>query len=252
MSYSNFYITYSDVIEKAINHIVPELKKIKEIPEFLYRFIAIKLLDNSKEILDKIEKNFCIKFSKYQNLQISLNESFDILEKENIHRSSFRDEIVTDIVNKSAEVCQKVCKYEKSNYSNFDRKIDKILTSKKFGIPLMILFLCVIFWLTIVGSNYPSELLSSFFAYIQSKLLIFFDFIHSPEWLKNMLVLGVYQTLTWIVSVMLPPMAIFFPLFTFLEDLGFLPRLSFNMDNFFHKALTNRKTDDYNVYGIWL
>ena len=72
-------------------------------------------------------------------------------------------------------------------------------------------------------------------------ILLFFDFIHSPEWLKNMLVLGVFQTVTWIVSVMLPPMAIFFPLFTFLEDLGFLPRLAFNMDGFFSKAFTNGK-----------
>ena len=113
----------------------------------------------------------------------------------------------------------------------------------------MILFLGIIFWLTIVGSNYPSEILFSFFGYLQSKLLTFFDFIHAPIWLKDMLVLGVYQTVTWIISVMLPPMAIFFPLFTFLEDLGFLPRLAFNMDGFFNKALTNRKTDDYYVHG---
>ena len=113
----------------------------------------------------------------------------------------------------------------------------------------MILFLGLIFWLTIVGSNYPSEILFGFFSYIQSKLLLFFDFIDSPEWLKNILVLGVYQTVTWIISVMLPPMAIFFPLFTFLEDLGFLPRLAFNMDGFFSKALTNRKTNDYHVHG---
>ena len=105
----------------------------------------------------------------------------------------------------------------------------------------MICFLALIFWLTIVGSNYPSNLLFSFFGIIQTKLLAFFDFIHSPLWLKNMLVLGVYQTITWIISVMLPPMAIFFPLFTFLEDLGFLPRLAFNMDGFFSNCGTSGK-----------
>ena len=151
------------------------------------------------------------------------------------------EDFVIDIINKSASICKKVVKYKKNNYNSFDRKIDKILTSKITGIPIMILFLGIIFWLTIVGSNYPSQLLFKLFNFIQSKLLLFFDYIHSPEWLKNMLVLGVFQTVSWIISVMLPPMAIFFPLFTFLEDLGFLPRFAFNMDGFFSKAKTNGK-----------
>lgn len=151
------------------------------------------------------------------------------------------EDFVIDIINKSAAICKKVVKYKNKNYNSFDRKIDKILTSKITGIPIMILFLGVIFWLTIVGSNYPSQILFRLFNLLQSKLLIFFDFIHSPEWIKNMLVLGVFQTVGWIISVMLPPMAIFFPLFTFLEDLGFLPRFAFNMDGFFSKAKTNGK-----------
>ena len=243
------FLTYSDNVEEAINNLLPEIEKIKNIPDHLRRFVCVKLLDNSEEILKNIEKNFNFSFSSFPDLQAKLKQCFEILEESNISQSNFRDEIVTEIVNKSATICRNVCTYEKNNYSNFDRKIDKILTSKRFGIPIMILFLGLIFWLTIVGSNYPSEILFGFFSYIQSKLLLFFDFIDSPEWLKNILVLGVYQTVTWIISVMLPPMAIFFPLFTFLEDLGFLPRLAFNMDGFFSKALTNRKTNDYHVHG---
>ncbi len=91
----------------------------------------------------------------------------------------------------------------------------------------MILFLGLIFWLTIVGANYPSELLFTFFNFIQDKLIVFMEYIHCPMWLSNMLILGIYQTLTWIIAVMLPPMAIFFPLFTILEDLGYLPRIAF-------------------------
>ena len=246
------YITYSDSIEKAIKCLTPEVEKIANLPLFLSRFVCLKLLDNSKDILHSIEKNFDFNFDDYPDLQIKLEECFKILKEDNITPESFRDKIVTDIVNYSATICREVCKYEKSDYTKFDRKIDKILTSKKYGIPIMILFLGILFWLTIVGSNYPSQILFDFFSYIQSKLLIFFDFLHSPQWLTNMIVLGVYQTVTWIISVMLPPMAIFFPLFTFLEDLGFLPRLAFNMDGFFEKALTNRKTDDYYVHGIWL
>lgn len=231
-------LLYSEYIENTINALLPEIRKIKELPSSLHRWTCIKLLDNSKEILASIEQNFKFKFSNYPNLQ---NKLIECIKKYNITQENFKDEIVTQIVNTSAKITNAVCKYEKNDYSKFDRKIDKILTSKITGIPIMILFLGIIFWITIVGGNYPSAILFKIFAYIQSKLLIFFDFIHSPEWLKNMLVLGVYQTVSWIVSVMLPPMAIFFPLFTFLEDLGFLPRLAFNMDGFFNKALTNGK-----------
>ena len=100
----------------------------------------------------------------------------------------------------------------------------------------MIIFLGIIFWITIIGANYPSGLLLNFFANIQNKLLEFFTYINCPTWISDMLVLGIFQTLTWIISVMLPPMTIFFPLFTFLEDLGYLPRMAFNMDGFFKKC----------------
>ena len=234
-------IKYSDIIENAIQIVMNEMVKIKKIPLFLKRFTCIKLLDNSKSILKTIESKYSLSFSKYKNLQKALDKSFAFLEENGISKSSIKDEIVTDIVNKSAEISKQTCIYENTKYRDFDIKLDKILTSKKFGIPIMIIFLCIIFWLTIVGSNYPSQVLFSVFSWLQNKLLGLFDFLHSPEWLKNMLVLGVYQTLTWIISVMLPPMAIFFPLFTFLEDLGFLPRIAFNMDGFFSKAKTSGK-----------
>ena len=148
---------------------------------------------------------------------------------------------VSQIVKTSEKICKEVCSYKNSEYNLKDRKIDKILTSKKFGFPIMLVFLGLIFWLTIIGSNYPSQLLFDFFAFFQSKLIIMLKFINCPEWLINMLVLGVYQTLTWVISVMLPPMAIFFPLFTFLEDLGYLPRIAFNMDGFFKKCSCSGK-----------
>ena len=144
-------------------------------------------------------------------------------------------------MDKAENICSEVCVFENENYSNRDRKIDKILTSKKFGIPIMILFLMIIFWLTIIGANYPSQLLFTFFGWIQEQLISGANFIHCPAWLSDMLILGVYQTLTWVISVMLPPMAIFFPLFTFLEDLGYLPRIAFNMDGFFKKCCCTGK-----------
>lgn len=147
-----------------------------------------------------------------------------------------------DIVfTRAHEISEKVCTFDNSNYNNRDIKVDKILTSKKYGIPIMILFFCLIFWITIVGANYPSEILSNFFSWAQPYFEFFLLWLHIPHWLVSLLIDGVYKTVTWIVSVMLPPMAIFFPLFTLLEDLGYLPRIAFNLDNCFRKCHTSGK-----------
>ena len=212
--------------KKGISIDLEKLSELLEVPVVGTIAKKRKTLDNLLEQIIKTSNN-------------SIKENSNFIDK--LINNKLDDNFVVEIVNKSAKICSEVCKYKKSNYSSFDRKIDKILTSKVTGIPIMLLFLGLIFWLTIVGSNYPSQILFSFFENIQSKLLMFLDYIHFPEWLKNMLVLGLFQTVTWIVSVMLPPMAIFFPLFTFLEDLGFLPRLAFNMDGFFSKSGTNGK-----------
>ena len=99
----------------------------------------------------------------------------------------------------------------------------------------------MIFWITITGANYPSQMLSNSFNYIETKLVYLFESFNSPNWLISMLIYGMYRTLGWVVAVMLPPMAIFFPLFTILEDLGYLPRIAFNLDGFFRKACTSGK-----------
>lgn len=148
--------------------------------------------------------------------------------------------IITAILNKAKDVCNSVCTYTKKDYNRRTRKIDKIVTSKTFGIPIMLLFLGIIFWLTIVGANYPSQLLSDFFSFLQDKLYILFESLNSPTWLTSLLIDGMYRTLAWVVSVMLPPMAIFFPLFTLLEDLGYLPRIAFNLDKCFRKCCASR------------
>ena len=157
------------------------------------------------------------------------------------------EECITDkdflekVFAKANEITSKVCTIENENYNERDKKIDKILTSKKFGIPIMILFFCLIFWITIVGANYPSKLLSQLFSFLRPILENFFIHINTPDWLLSLLFDGVYKTVTWIVSVMLPPMCIFFPLFTLLEDLGYLPRIAFNLDKCFKKCCSSGK-----------
>ena len=117
-----------------------------------------------------------------------------------------------------------------------DRRLDRLLTSRRTGIPVMLLLLAGVLWLTMVGANVPSELLSAWLMGWQEPLRGLFQAAGAPWWLEGALVDGVYRTVAWVVSVMLPPMAIFFPLFTLLEDAGYLPRVAFNLDHFFRKA----------------
>lgn len=244
-------VKYPIFIENEIEVISKKLEDFKVLPPKLLRWVSLKILDGEEKILKSIEEHFNISIidnSTLQNIRKMSIERIN-LEKEkleenktsNENKENFKDIIVSSIVNTAEKISNSVCTYGNNNYSARDRKIDKILTSKVFGLPIMILFLGIIFWITIVGANYPSQALFSFFAWLQEKLIICAEAINLPDWLSSMLISGIYQTLTWIISVMLPPMAIFFPLFTFLEDLGYLPRIAFNTDGFFKKCSCSGK-----------
>ena len=137
----------------------------------------------------------------------------------------------------SRQICRQcMTKSENNAVERRTEKLDKILTSKLTGIPIMLLLFGLLFWLTAVGANYPSELLGSLFDYIKQGLYSLFDLLQSPAFIKGLMIDGVYTTLSWVVSVMLPPMAIFFPLFSLIEDSGYLPRIAFNLDKVFCKS----------------
>ena len=197
---------------------------------------VLKPLENDKSLIESI--NMHIGFNIYDNPELtdSIKLAKENLIQNNIDEKNLKDEIVSSLVLKSESISKMVLSVSNSKYNDKDRKIDNIITSKKYGIPLMILLLGIIFWITITGANYPSELLSKFLFSIQDKLTELFLYIGAPSWLEGILIQGMYRTLAWVIAVMLPPMAIFFPLFTLLEDLGYLPRVAFNLDNFFKKS----------------
>lgn len=180
------------------------------------------------ELLEAIE-SFCtgrvinyINRDLVKNLDISKN----IAQKDRNNKAQFINE-------KCDEIYNSCVKNTKENYTKKDRMLDKLFTSKITGIPIMFALLGVVFWITIVGANYPSQWLSSLFDFCKEYILIFLNFMKCPAWLIGVLIDGIYTTLTWVVAVMLPPMAIFFPLFSLLEDSGYLPRMAFNMDKCF-------------------
>jgi ferrous iron transport protein B len=120
---------------------------------------------------------------------------------------------------------------------DLDRTIDRIVTSRTWGFPLMILMFGVVFWITIIGANVPSGWLATILLdTVYPALKDGAANIGLPWWLNGVLIDGMYLATAWVISVMLPPMAIFFPLFTLLEDFGYLPRVAFNLDNLFKKS----------------
>jgi ferrous iron transport protein B len=151
---------------------------------------------------------------------------------------NFHDTVIESIYENASQIARKTVKQKggKESY-NMDLKIDKIVTSRWLGFPIMFLLLALVFWLTIAGANYPSGLLASFLIdYLHPILKHAAHAINMPWWLDGVLIDGAYLSMAWVISVMLPPMAIFFPLFTLLEDFGYLPRVAFNMDSLFRKA----------------
>ncbi len=145
---------------------------------------------------------------------------------------NLRDKLVNNIYMR-AETISKEVVTQKSTTIDWERKVDDILTSKITGFPLMLIILALVFWITLEGAEYPANALYDLFFWIEGHLTTMFFYFGSPDWLHGFLVLGVFRALAWVVAVMLPPMAIFFPLFTLLEDLGYLPRVAFNLDKVF-------------------
>ena len=234
-------VKYQPIIEDAILSINSEIEKQNNNnSKYINRWICLKLLDGDSTIISSIEKSLNIDLHS-ENINRKLNEIKKRFLKNDINNDSIKDSIVSSIMKKSEEITNSVCKFKNKDYNLRNKKIDKILTSKKFGIPIMLIFLVIIFWITIVGANYPSSMLSKFFNYLQDKLLYLFNILHVPKFITEILINGMYKTVAWVIAVMLPPMAIFFPMFTLLEDLGYLPRIAFNLDNYFKKACTTGK-----------
>lgn len=173
---------------------------------------------------------------------ISHEQSVELIELSNSLRDSLKQPIYEELVNsiyaKSKKIVgRSVIGDGQSRASRVDRKIDHIVTSRVFGFPIMLLLLAVVLWITITGANYPSQLLSNLLLDTMYPLLKQgAEAIYMPNWLNGFLIDGIYLATAWVIAVMLPPMAIFFPLFTLLEDFGYLPRIAFNLDNLFRKS----------------
>ena len=228
-------VQYPGPIETAVERLLPliEERTAGKLPS---RWAALRLLEGEPGLLAKLEETLGIRLTEDEKLSAALTETWVWLEKRGVSRENLGDRLAAGLVMTAEAVCTGVVTCTQEDYARRDRRLDRIFTSRATGIPVMLALLAGVFWLTIQGANYPSQLLSDGLFWLQDRLTDLFTYWNAPEWLHGALVLGVYRVLAWVVSVMLPPMAIFFPIFTLLEDFGYLPRVAFVLDHAFQKA----------------
>lgn len=230
-----FRVRYPEPVEKAIAAIMPEAERLSR-GRLDSRWLSLRLLDRDPSLIKEINAYFGEDFLKSPALFAAVKNADDILCENGITHNELKDITVSALMSAAEEIAAATVKYKKEKYSPRDRRLDKILTGKFTALPVTAALLAFIFWLTIVGANYPSELLSSFFSYLEGKLLYGLTFIGIPNAVKNAVVFGIWRVTATVVSVMLPPMAIFFPFFTLLEDSGYLPRIAYNSDKPFKRC----------------
>ncbi len=213
-----FAVRYPVAIESAVAVLQPTLAKLPN-----SRWLALRLLEQDESLLNTLN-------TVYGDMPLA-----DAVP-DGPDPEAVRDAIVTTLMENAERIAKSAVSYDKPHYNAADRRVDRLLTSKWLGYPLMLLLLALVFWLTISGANYPSALLADALFWVQDRLSELFRLLGAPEWLHGAVVLGAYRVLAWVVSVMLPPMAIFFPLFTLLEDIGYLPRIAYNLDRPFQRC----------------
>ena len=223
-----FHISYDAAVEQAISMLLPFTEPLSS--RLSPRWLALRLLENDPGLLRSLNTFLGRDLSEDDALCQAVRQAQSHLDQAGIFEDDLKDRIVSGIVNTAESIASRTVSLPEKPYGKRDAFWDRILTGRLAGYPAMIGLLALIFWLTITGANYPSALLSSLFFSFQEKLTAAFMAVNAPQWLHGILVLGVYRVLAWVISVMLPPMAIFFPLFTLLEDFGYLPRIAYNLD----------------------
>ncbi|GAD07812.1 ferrous iron transport protein B [Porphyromonas crevioricanis] len=222
--------------EVAVGEIVDKLTEI--LPDYRHkRWLAYRLIERDDEVIDRLSKGYALSGQlladsvRWKALIARAGELGDELG-DDLH-----DKLTEGLYKESVSLCEGIIRYEYANgRAPLDVKLDRILTSRLWGFPIMLLMLVAVLWLTIVGSNYPSSFLGELLVGQGHPWLRGLFESWAPWWLTGFLIDGVYLSTAWVVSVMLPPMAIFFPLFTLLEDFGYLPRVAFNLDELFRRS----------------
>ncbi len=227
-------IPYPAAVEAAVGRLTPLLEE-KTGGKLNSRWLALRLLEGNPSLTAEITQYLGEDLLADQVLATALATERQALAAAGLDEETLRDCLVAAIADRAAALCRGVVTHA-ARKTDPDRTIDRVMTGRLWGYPLMLVLLALVFWLTIVGANGPSRLLTAIFDKGQVWLSALFAALHAPAWLHGALLDGCYRVLAWVVAVMLPPMAIFFPLFTLLEDIGYLPRVAYNLDRPFRRC----------------
>jgi len=224
-------VSYGAKIEKAARMVASSLSGISLFAND--RYVALRLLENDSNMWQRIEEAYGDNTIKYNSVVAARNRAMNFLYENGIEESDLADIIAVNLLRTANRVCKSSVCSSKASRSARISLADRILTGKVTGFAVMMLLLSLVFYITLKGANYPSQWLSDALLSAEPYLYSFLTMLRLPVWARSMLVYGGYRVLSWVVGVMLPPMAIFFPLFTILEDVGYLPRVAFNLDRAF-------------------
>ena len=244
--FSELFSCLEEIVSKKSGYLKIDYDFLSEEINCLKKFLPNSFVNSDNVILRYLtdDYNFINDFDFKYGTNLMRNLEAKELKKKVLNNLRMRginqddiETLITEKINEeSLEVCNMVVFYEKEDYNKKDRFLDKILTNKITGIPIMLLLWFVILWLTITLANIPSDFLYEKFFWFEDVFFNFLINLNIPLWFSDLLLHGVYRVMAWVVAVMLPPMAIFFPLFTLLEDFGLLPRIAFNLDKAFEKC----------------
>lgn len=228
-------VVYPFPLESAIQQLIDPIEQVLH-DKINSRWMAIRLLEGNDSIVSSMKRYFGFSLYEISDIKEAYSEAKKKMNKAGIGKEQLQDMMAESFVKKSEWLCSRTVTFQNEGYTKRDRRLDWLFTSKKTGIPIMFLMFLLIFWITISAANVPSSLLSNGLFWIEDRLVDLAVILHIPQVIYSPLIFGVYRVLAWVISVMLPPMAIFFPLFTLLEDFGYLPRVAFNLDRCFKKC----------------
>ncbi len=228
-------VRYPAYIEAAVTRLRPEAEAV--CPEGCSaRWLALRAISGDEELCAKaLDPSHADKAAR-DAFERRRGECLQTLRRQDYSAQTVCDSIARAVSRSARQVCQGVVPPSDTGYSAFDRRLDRLLTGRFSGLPLMLLLLAAALWITLVGANYISEWLAAGFNFLEEHLHSLAIAAGMPDFWREMLICGGFRVLSWVTAVMLPPMAIFFPLFTLLEDAGYLPRAAFNLDGGFQKC----------------
>ena len=228
-----YSVEYTEKIETAISLLIDVVKICILSNSVSARLVCLKLLCEDYDFIKDMQIQMEINKGGGKKLDEALQNAKDYLKYASISAEDIKEEAAKSLVQAASHIADKCIK---NNGSTDSGKYDRILTGKYSGGLLMAVLLFVVLWITVYGANYPSSLLMNFLFGLEDGIYSALMYIGLPALAADMLVFGVYRVLAWVIAVMLPPMAIFFPMFTVMEDAGYLPRVAFNLDKYFNKC----------------